>query len=447
MALAPVHIASHGDREDRSRASRTWRCSCGCSRARDGAGDHGLHVALPRSARRGELHIVLVDNGRTRQLAREEFWRSLKCIRCGACMNTCPVYRRSGGHSYGYDRSGADRLGARAGARSERVRIAAVRVHAVRLVHRRVPGEDRPRRTALPLAAARRRSGARARHEVRRDEVVGAAVQSSAAVPRRGRARAARTPHPPRAALATGGATVGARARAAGPAGAELSRVVPKESAREAGDEPRVGERTRRHPRRRSRRTSAGGGVGRSRSGPRRTGRAACRARIRSPPRRRLPARPSTPAARSDVARVIAGATDGAASVLSYAAGVTSTMKFHGDAHVLDTLDVLVCESSLGVAENGAVWIATSDTLLRGALFLAARVVIVVRETELVDDLHEAYERIDVREPFVRRVHRRSVEDGRHRAGARHRRARTEGADAGARARGRPRESLTMRTR
>jgi L-lactate dehydrogenase complex protein LldF len=44
---------------------------------------------------------VLVDNGRTRQLAREEFWRSLKCIRCGACMNTCPIYRRSGGHSYG----------------------------------------------------------------------------------------------------------------------------------------------------------------------------------------------------------------------------------------------------------------------------------------------------------------------------------------------------------
>lgn len=47
-----------------------------------------------------ELHVVLVDNGRTRQLAREEFRNSLKCIRCGACFNTCPVYRRSGGHSY-----------------------------------------------------------------------------------------------------------------------------------------------------------------------------------------------------------------------------------------------------------------------------------------------------------------------------------------------------------
>lgn len=48
----------------------------------------------------GELHIVLVDNGRSKILGSDEFRRSLNCIRCGACMNTCPVYRRSGGHSY-----------------------------------------------------------------------------------------------------------------------------------------------------------------------------------------------------------------------------------------------------------------------------------------------------------------------------------------------------------
>ncbi|MEZ6127326.1 MAG: lactate utilization protein B [Planctomycetaceae bacterium] len=47
-----------------------------------------------------ELHIILVDNGRSGILQRPEFRRSLNCIRCGACMNTCPVYRRSGGHSY-----------------------------------------------------------------------------------------------------------------------------------------------------------------------------------------------------------------------------------------------------------------------------------------------------------------------------------------------------------
>lgn len=47
-----------------------------------------------------KLHIVLVDNGRSKIRASEDFHRSLNCIRCGACMNTCPVYRRSGGHSY-----------------------------------------------------------------------------------------------------------------------------------------------------------------------------------------------------------------------------------------------------------------------------------------------------------------------------------------------------------
>ncbi len=50
----------------------------------------------------GELHVVIVDNGRSRLLADELFRRSLCCIRCGACLNTCPVFRRSGGHSYEY---------------------------------------------------------------------------------------------------------------------------------------------------------------------------------------------------------------------------------------------------------------------------------------------------------------------------------------------------------
>ena len=48
----------------------------------------------------GELHIVLVDNGRSEIAGDAEFRTALNCIRCGACMNTCPVYRRSGGHSY-----------------------------------------------------------------------------------------------------------------------------------------------------------------------------------------------------------------------------------------------------------------------------------------------------------------------------------------------------------
>ncbi|QDV15395.1 Lactate utilization protein B [Gimesia panareensis] len=47
-----------------------------------------------------EMHIVLLDNGRSEISGSDEFRRSLNCIRCAACMNTCPVYRRSGGYSY-----------------------------------------------------------------------------------------------------------------------------------------------------------------------------------------------------------------------------------------------------------------------------------------------------------------------------------------------------------
>ena len=59
---------------------------------------YSSHFHGPMSG--GELHIILVDNGRSDILGSPDFRRSLNCIRCGACMNTCPVYRRSGGHSY-----------------------------------------------------------------------------------------------------------------------------------------------------------------------------------------------------------------------------------------------------------------------------------------------------------------------------------------------------------
>jgi L-lactate dehydrogenase complex protein LldF len=59
---------------------------------------YSSHFHKPREGQ--EMHIIIVDNGRSTQLGRPDFRNSLKCIRCGACMNTCPVYRRSGGHSY-----------------------------------------------------------------------------------------------------------------------------------------------------------------------------------------------------------------------------------------------------------------------------------------------------------------------------------------------------------
>jgi L-lactate dehydrogenase complex protein LldF len=61
---------------------------------------YSSHFLKPNQG--SEMHIVIVDNGRTEQLGRKDFRKSLHCIRCGACMNTCPVYRRSGGHSYGF---------------------------------------------------------------------------------------------------------------------------------------------------------------------------------------------------------------------------------------------------------------------------------------------------------------------------------------------------------
>ncbi len=53
-----------------------------------------------------ELYIVLLDNGRTRLLADREKRESLFCIRCGACLNHCPVYRKIGGHNYPWVYSG-----------------------------------------------------------------------------------------------------------------------------------------------------------------------------------------------------------------------------------------------------------------------------------------------------------------------------------------------------
>ena len=49
-----------------------------------------------------EVHLVILDNGRSRMLADPEFRQTLLCIRCGTCLNHCPVYVRIGGHAYGH---------------------------------------------------------------------------------------------------------------------------------------------------------------------------------------------------------------------------------------------------------------------------------------------------------------------------------------------------------
>jgi L-lactate dehydrogenase complex protein LldF len=68
------------------------------------------YIGGPRKAGQAdgpeEFHVVVLDNGRSRMLADEDFREMLCCIRCAACLNVCPVYSKVGGHSYGFAYSG-----------------------------------------------------------------------------------------------------------------------------------------------------------------------------------------------------------------------------------------------------------------------------------------------------------------------------------------------------
>jgi len=100
--LAPIHIASMGIEKIIPKLHHLGIFLRLLARSATGQPitTYSSHFLKPKQ--KGEMHIVIVDNGRTEQLGRKDFRKSLYCIRCGACMNTCPVYRRSGGHSYGF---------------------------------------------------------------------------------------------------------------------------------------------------------------------------------------------------------------------------------------------------------------------------------------------------------------------------------------------------------
>src|SRR4051794_543568 len=101
VSLPKVHIASMGIEKLIPRAADLGIFLRLLARSATGQPitTYSSHFHGPRPG--GELYIVLVDNQRSELLGSIDFRRSLNCIRCGACFNTCPVYRRSGGHSYG----------------------------------------------------------------------------------------------------------------------------------------------------------------------------------------------------------------------------------------------------------------------------------------------------------------------------------------------------------
>jgi len=101
-ALPPIHIASMGLEKIIPKQVHLGVFTRLLARSAIGSPITTYTSHFQQARPGGEMHIVIVDNGRSDILGSDDFSQSLRCIRCGACMNTCPVYRRSTGHSYSY---------------------------------------------------------------------------------------------------------------------------------------------------------------------------------------------------------------------------------------------------------------------------------------------------------------------------------------------------------
>ena len=108
QTLPKVHIVLATHREAGADAGGRERSSCACWRARRPGQEMSVYTTFSTGPRRpgdpdgpAEYHVVLLDNGRSAMLG-GAFQDMLRCIRCGACMNHCPVYHAVGGHAYGW---------------------------------------------------------------------------------------------------------------------------------------------------------------------------------------------------------------------------------------------------------------------------------------------------------------------------------------------------------
>ena len=208
-----------------------------------------VYTSLVHGPRRGgelegpeEFHLVLLDNGRIEQIA-GPLREALSCLRCGACLNVCPVYRQIGGHAYGYtypgpDRHSPDRDARRAGVgEGPRPRLV-----ALRRVRGRLSGADRHSPHADRAAPRGGRATHRALAGARGLRRLRLAAATPCALPAVGADRApaaaavrARRPHP--AAAACSSATGRARATCRSSRRAPSRSAGPSWSA--GGDEPR----------------------------------------------------------------------------------------------------------------------------------------------------------------------------------------------------------------
>ena len=176
------------------------------------------------------FHLVLLDNGRTRALADEVGRDALRCIRCSACVNVCPVYRQTGGHAYHTPYPGrSERSCSPSWTGRWRLGLAAVRLDSLRRLRGCLSGANRhPRAPCARAREGRRREAAGAggsEHEAARTRLSLARPLSSA----RSGWRASSRNH----SFATGGS--GASAGAVARVGAQ-----PRSPRRAAADVPGV---------------------------------------------------------------------------------------------------------------------------------------------------------------------------------------------------------------